>query len=226
MSATNRGHQRSEADNYPTPPEPIRELLKRVHVGEWAFDPCCGEGALLQVIGDECPGVDLIGTDIREEAIRNTRITHPAHLKHADVLWPRHSFTGFARLTEDRRGSIITNPPFRYAHALLTKLLDEAPMNTLIAFLLRTNWINVQERKSIIEKHGYPFEIRLTRRPKFIAHGVELGILPEKDLYKVGPDGKKRKRAGDASDYSWFCWSAGDPMEQGGEFVIAYPERT
>lgn len=224
MSATYRGGERSPADNYPTPFEAsdpvIDYILDRMGPVDTFLDPCCGEGAILRRARERGCASEFFGIDIRKEAISTVNELGFAKAFEADLL----NLNLSVLTTLPPKTAIVTNPPFRLAEPIANVLLNNAPKGAIVAMLLRTNWVNCQSRRSILHgPHGLPREIRLARRPNFIAFGVEVGVIKPEELYKEGRDGKPKRRTGDASDYSWFLWEIGNPSMDHGTWTVHYP---
>ncbi len=66
MSATNRGRQRSPADDHPTPEWCVRRLVEAVDLpGSRWLEPAAGDGAIVRAVGRVDVAWDL--WEVREE---------------------------------------------------------------------------------------------------------------------------------------------------------------
>src|SRR3954451_12402261 len=62
MRQRNLGYTRQDRDFYPTPAWVTEALLRRVHLSKEIWEPCCGNGAMAQVL--EAHGHRVVGTDL------------------------------------------------------------------------------------------------------------------------------------------------------------------
>jgi hypothetical protein len=185
MSSTKRGGQRTESDNYPTPPWCVHRLLDRVPFptnGSW-YEPCAGEGDLIGATNTwfrrlagkamwewDANELRLDAVPLLEKHLPRSRITV------GDYLEP---------LTElplaERVGVVITNPPYRIAWEVLHKSLREFP-DSYIVLLLRLNFVSSQ-----------------ARHPFMTAYMPDIYVLPNRPGFKGW--GKT-----DSPEYAWFVW--------------------
>ena len=189
MSSTKRGGQRTEADNYPTPPWVTRRLLERLSLptgGIW-FEPCAGEGAIIEV-------ARLYGSpqwrtwwanELRPEAeLPLSKVVQGGHLTIADILDPATPLPPREDVTV-----IITNPAYRIAWELLHKMLREFPYAHIV-LLLRVNFIASQHRYGFMSQY-MPDLYVLPNRPGFKGWGKT--DSPEYGWFHWGPSPRARK---------------------------------
>lgn len=160
-------------DAYFTPREAIIALLalERTAIPPLVWEPACGDGAIAEPI--RSTGRTVIASDI------------------ADYTGGRY---GLGDYLQTRRPPIsgpigvITNPPFKLAVPFLEKALKEAQF---VAFLLRTNFLESEERLPFFRKSP-PSRLWVSSRrlPQMHRHGW------------TGP------RASSNICYSWFVWGA------------------
>jgi hypothetical protein len=172
-------------DFFPTPPFATRALIEDVlkRVGVWkrtdrAWDPCCGEGHMSEVLKEYYD--DVFASDVHDYgkgyAIGNfpgapglllaDRIEHPSE-----------------------PDFIFANPPFNLAEQFLERALQEAKFGC--AFLLRTAWLEGQERyRSIFARTP----------PSIVAQFAERVTMVE---------GVWDPEISSATAYCWLLWLEG-----------------
>jgi hypothetical protein len=192
MSATGRnkpGRERRDADFYPTPAWCTRAIMP--HVGFYprhtnrllaVLDPCCGDGAILDVLKDEF-GASTWGVELDYERACAAGKKHDHQdfrkVSHGDALsesWPEHV------------DLVITNPPFALASEFVSRFIslftakETGELRIDGAFLLGLNFATSAARASF--HRGFPSDLYiLPKRPSFTG------------------DGKS-----DMSDYAWFVF--------------------
>jgi len=179
MSSTKRGGQRSESDNYPTPPWCVYRFVERLPLpteGIW-YEPCAGEGAIIQACADKVISPYWWANELRPETETFLkRVNKRGRNNIGDILDP-------ATPLPPRRdvSVVITNPPYRIAWELLHKMLREFP-DAHIALLLRVNFYASKGR------HGFMSE-----------YAPDIYVLPNRPGFKKW--GKT-----DSPEYGWFHW--------------------
>jgi hypothetical protein len=159
MSATGRnlvGRERLPDDFYQTPAWCVRAILPHLTGVSAVLDPCCGNGAILDVVADEWK---CITTGIELDPVRE--VNHLA--TRGDALrmrWPE--------------ATVITNPPYSLAFEFVCKSIftdDDPPLVSRreSAFLLRLNWLGSMKRYAFHRIMPADLYV-LPRRPSF-AHG-------------------------------------------------------
>jgi hypothetical protein len=146
-----RPHAERGLDAYFTPKEAIRALLALEKIPSRVFDPCCGNGALLDLL--EAAGHHVSGADIHDYGWRGTIVK--------DFLASSHDLRGTA---------IVSNPPYKKAQEFLQKVIDEG--SPYHAWLLRLNFLESMRRKPFFERHP-PSRIWVSSRrlPQMHQHG-------------------------------------------------------
>jgi hypothetical protein len=130
INSTHTMKERS-LDAYFTPPCAVHALMKLERLPRAIADPCCGAGAILDVLA---AGHDVYGLDIQ------------------DYGWPGTVISDYlASPCPMGETAIVTNPPYRLALQFIQKALaDGAPY---AAFLARLNFLEGQQRRPFFEKH-------------------------------------------------------------------------
>jgi tRNA G10 N-methylase Trm11 len=123
MRQRNLPYTRQEKDFYPTPDWVTEALLRRVRLPKGIWEPCCGNGAMAQVL--EAHGHLVVGTDLVDrgygEAGRDFR---------AETRLPAGST------------AIVTNPPYgRRLFAFVDHALElTRPVSGMVAMLVNAQW--------------------------------------------------------------------------------------
>lgn len=164
-------------DFFPTPPWATRALLRHVlpsvldgmHLSS-AWDPCCGEGHMAEVL---CEDIAIV--------------------KASDVFDYGKGYLVADFLDADtkilpRCDLIAMNPPFNAALAFAEKAFTQA---TVVAMLLRTAWIEGEDRYSRLFRD---------RPPTVFAPFVERVAMLR---------GRWEPLASSATSYAWFVWVQG-----------------
>ena len=161
MSATGRseaagtGVIRHPDDFYATPAWATRAFLRAFpHPGDSVLDPCCGDGAILDVVREMYPSTRTVGIEIDEGRAATAGEKHEVVC--ADALLPLPGSAGAAM--------ILTNPPFRLAIEFITRALSDS--DGPVAMLLRLNWLASQKRATWMRANT-PSVYVLPRRPSF-----------------------------------------------------------
>jgi hypothetical protein len=133
-------------DFYPTPEWATRALLSKVTFNGRLLEPCCGDGAMAEVLTEA--GYVVEASDIIDRG-------YGSICDFMDIKGPRDN--------------IITNPPFKIAAKLLDHALNIAKKK--VCFLLRTAFLESQTRYFTFYKDRPPsnvlvFSERLSMYPK------------------------------------------------------------
>jgi hypothetical protein len=201
MSSTNRGAQRSEADDYATPGWCVDRLLEGwPHLldyrGRW-IEPCAGEGSIIRSVELRAPrtkldlGIDWTAVELRRTSAELTRLRRDG----APIVTARTGVDFFVwyrshlrRLRQEgcegeRFEVFLTNPPFSLAEEILRAGLEIAKH---VVLLLRLNFLGSVKR--------YPFLKDAVPRT---------GVLPNRPTFTL--DGHT-----DSIEYAWMHWEAGN----------------
>src|SRR4051794_13085077 len=123
MRQRNLDYARQDRDFYPTPAWVTEALLRRVRLSKGILEPCCGNGAMAQVL--ETHGHRVVGTDLVAQGYGETG---------RDFLAETHLPDGVT--------AIVTNPPYGRT---LYKFVDHAleltrPVDGMVAMLVNSQW--------------------------------------------------------------------------------------
>lgn len=193
MSSTNRGGKRTKADNYPTPKFCVLRLLERIDPhrqrwgGQFAFEPCAGEGAIIAAANEFYKGSERAPTWVSNELRKDAKLVlsrhvPPSHQNFGDYLDRDRSFQG-GTCAHINPGMLISNPPFNIAYEVIQRSLHFREAD--IYMLLRLNFLASVKRAKFMNE--FPPDVYvLPNRPDFKAHGKT-----------------------DSIEYAWFRWPAG-----------------
>jgi hypothetical protein len=162
-----RGH-----DLYETPPEAVHALLKVENIPSRVWEPACGPGSIVRVLRER--GRDVLATDLVQY------YSTYQDAGDADFLIPG----GVESRGQDR--AIVTNPPYKLAHAFVRRALELSPY---VAMLLRLSFLESERRRDILDE-GCLARVHVFRNR-----------LPM--MHRAGWSGPK---ASSATAYAWFVW--------------------
>ena len=202
MSATGRGAERRQADQYMTPYDAIESLLFSENCPDFIrqsrtiLEPCAGDCGSLRKISECLPNAKVRGIEL-DPLIIPKDVTECVQGNFMDMKLPVP-------------GSIdlcMTNPPFGY--------IDDAGNDVSwmdffvrmekfsergVVLLLRLNVFGSLSRKDFWNTNPASHVLVLASRPKFWEPGR---------VKRVGSIDKKTgkfKPGTDACEYAWFCW--------------------
>jgi hypothetical protein len=186
MSATNRGEERYELDDYPTPEWCVHRLLDCAElmpnlVGDRWLEPCAGEGSIIKAHRSHYRSSRQIKWTANEfqEKYSTPLVT---------VVGPTRVFNSDIRKWGPADGKwdvYITNPPFEIAMDVLRVGMHVADH---VIILQRLNWLGSKDR--------HPFWSMYM--PSYIY------VIPDRPAFRVS---KKTGKVGtDATEYAWFRW--------------------
>jgi hypothetical protein len=246
MSATGRGGERLEADNYPTPSWCVRRLLEAVELpamrelpddccesASW-IEPCAGDGAIIRAVQDF---YGLCGPCFDTCEVRRETADALTTLGVREVLW------GDWRDSEETGWEVaISNPPYSIAEPIIRRSLEAADW---VVMLLRSNFLGSEERAAWLRECP-PDVYQLPNRPSFaqsvkcVASIFTYGADGEPTSKTIGcgwqvtlpltawrPEscplcgGKVRVTTTDATEYAWFVWPPERKRDHGIVKVLA-----
>lgn len=127
------------------------------------LEPSAGDGAFVRPF-ERMPGVDVDAIDIRD--------TEAACLR----AGARKFWQGDIRQLAECAGRydlVLGNPPFSQAAEHVEALLKHARKGTLVAFLLRLNFLCGECRKGFWEEHPLFGLVPIRQRPRFVGGGSD-----------------------------------------------------
>ncbi len=231
MSATGRSDVRQADDFYRTPAWATQAILPYLihstELGEGrVLDPCCGDGAILDVVKAEY-GLATRGVELSEERAfkaqaKGHNIPHMTQALGQDALtkdwWPDSEY-------------ILTNPPYVLAQEFIEKALEQMSLRQwpiTAGFLLRLNFLGAQCRAKFHIAHPADIFV-LSRRPEFVmsvkcSQRKKFGCTYEEILPIESPRPEGCPLCGfsvtvsktDATEYAWFLYGPG----RGGRYAI------
>lgn len=139
---------RDQDDFYPTPPDVTHALMSRIVLSGSVYEPCCGDGAMAEVLAQYVPVVHA--SDLRDRGYGKTGV---------DAL----------ELTSLPSPNVVTNPPFKLAEPLIKHLLGMRP--AFMAMLLKTNYWQTKRRLELFHETKLSWVLPLTWRPDFTNRG-------------------------------------------------------
>lgn len=231
MSATNRGAERLDADNYPTPAWVVRRLLDgfpELPAGDW-IEPCVGEGAVVRAVHATRKDMRVVhGMDVRD--VKKAAVAAGCdHFRIGDASdFGTHN--GIYRSTSAGKVApvgAITNPPYSKAFAIAKVLVARY---SYVALLLRLNFLGSGTRDGRSDwLRAHPPDVGvLPNRPNFVASIKcsscifrAFAAIQDKDWPRACPacGAKTTRTTSDASEYGWFVWKPGE-RRRGEIFVL------
>ena len=168
-----RAEPHDSLDDFPTPPWAGRALMEHVIGAQWTrrhtlWEPAVNRGFLLRGLSDYLAVTRI--SDIHDYGIPGTQVE--------DFLWPS---------VQHVADWIVTNPPFRLAHAFIERAFPMARQGC--AFLVRTSFLEGVSRYKALWSH---------RPPTYIAQFAER--VP---MVRGRCDGE----ASTATSYCWLVWT-------------------
>lgn len=177
MSSTKRGGQRSEADDYPTPPWAVHRLLEdpiakqTLPGGAW-LEPGAGDGAIIRAVNEVRSDVIWTAYELRDA-------TRPSLL---DAVGPRGRVIIDDYVDPKGEGAALWvpaevkpfkvalgNPPFWLAQPFIERSLMIAEM---VMLLLRLNYVGSKKRHPFMRQY-MPDAFVLPDRPPFRGEGTD-----------------------------------------------------
>lgn len=139
-------------DWYPTPANVTKSFLNYIDISNKnVWEPCAGDGAMLDVIKDYSSNV--IGTDLSPQRY--------------DIS--KHDFLSGIPSNIDTSYMVITNPPFNIADKIIEKTFDGG--FTSLALLLKSTYFHASSRTKLFHKHRPSHILPLNWRPDFLNMG-------------------------------------------------------
>jgi hypothetical protein len=148
LKAMTSGGERRELDFYPTPPEATRALLPLID--SWpreVWEPCCGAGAISEVLIRE--GFEVVSSDIEPRGYGRVA-------DFFDIVTVSHP-------------TVITNPPFNEAERFIRHAYEIGV--TRMALLLKIDYWNAATRRGLFEEWRPSLFCPLTWRLDFTGAG-------------------------------------------------------
>lgn len=165
--------ERQAEDFYATEPRAAELLLELEEFDENIWECACGQGDLSKVF--EGAGHKVLSTDLVDRGYGTGGVD-------------------FLKCNKMFNGSIISNPPYKYAKEFVEHALELVPDGHKVAMFLKLQFLEGKARRELFEK--YP--------PKtvYVASGRLL-------CAKNGDFEGMRAGGGSAVAYAWYVWEKG-----------------
>lgn len=165
-------HDRAEHDYYATEPKAAEELLKLEPEIDKIWECAVGGGHLAQVF---------------DKAGKLSRISDIVKRYEDD----RFLNIDFLNYNTPYYGSIVTNPPYKYALGFTKKALSLIDEGKYVAMFLKLTFLEGKERRKFFEE--YP----------------PIRIWVSSSRLKCAMNGEFDKTGSSAACYAWFIWQKG-----------------
>lgn len=178
LGASNHcNHNRQAEDFYATEPRAVELLCDLETFSHNIWEPCCGCGHISEVLKSR--GYLVKSTDLIDRGYGEGNI---------NFLSPE---------IREFDGSIVTNPPYRYAQEIVEKALSIIPIGRKVAMFLKVLFLEGKGRKSLFAKQP-PIRVWISS-----------------SRLKCAMNGEFDAMGGSAVAYAWFVWEKGfhgDPI--------------
>lgn len=177
---------REDLDHYPTPRAAILSLIRSVYLpapGTTVLDPACGEGALLDVLRQECR-VETVGIELDKGRAEHAR-RRGHRVTQADALeapWPAADH-------------LVGNPPFNRGLAFAERAVAWSEDNggAKVMLLLRLSFMEPASGRGPFLRATRPNVYVLPERPVYDGRGTDSVTSawfcwPGEGLYRVLPE--------------------------------------
>jgi hypothetical protein len=172
--------ERAAQDWYVEPRFCVEQLADAVSFeGHWIWDPCCGGGNITDTFADR--GHPVIATDIVERGAR-----------HFDEIWDATNSGSPLCVPPGARVSVVTNPPFNRAEAIVRQTLKLADHR--VAVLQQLSFLASAGRWALFDEFPPSDVLILSKRPS----------MPPGHM--IAELGEKAFRGG-VTDFCWIIWS-------------------
>ena len=177
LGASNHSEtERAENDFYATDPKTLEiflEALKRdnLKLHNYIWECACGKGNLSKVLEEK--GYKVISSDLIDRGYGRSEIDF---LKIKSNEW---------------RGDILTNPPYKYAKEFVEKAIEITRIGAYVIMLLKIQFLEGKDRRKLFDK--YP--------PRYVY------VNSSRQLCYL--NGDMSNKMSSATCYCWFIWENG-----------------
>lgn len=186
--------EREENDFYATDPAALDMLAAKFNLPDFIWECACGEGHLskrMEEMGRNVVSTDLIDRGYGIGGIDFIHGSTPKYRSSDKVIRETVYKMRYMRLDGHSVG-ILTNPPFKDSIEFVLKGLERVPDGGYVIMLMRTLWLEGQERYRRVFKGTRPLYVfQLSNR-----------------IY-CAKDGKFSSGVKSAMAYAWFVWRKG-----------------
>lgn len=147
--------KRQEDDWYPTPPEVTHGLLNFFRLKSMGdiWEPCAGDGAIIDVLKERLPGSRVWASDINP--------------RRSDIA--KHDFLALKGPIAQRDATIITNPPFVHAEKFIRQGFALGVKRQVM--LLKSSYFHAMRRTKLFREHRPSHKLDLNWRVDFMGLG-------------------------------------------------------
>lgn len=145
----NETRGRQGHDTYPTPSEVTEALLREFEIGGRVWEPCCGEGAMVDVLARH--GLRVVAGDIRPNPVGMMIDFFSYEKPPSEVEW------------------LITNPPFNLAEKIIRHAFRIGVPK--MALVLKSSYWHAKGRVALFDDFQPSVIAPLTWRPDFLDLG-------------------------------------------------------
>lgn len=181
LAGSNSIRGRVEDDYYATPPTATEKILNVIDLGnDSILEPSAGEGHIVKVLQQRYPHNEIVANDLVD---RHSRLD--IHI---------NSGIDFLRYEPNRKfGTIITNPPFKYAQQFVEKALTLA--NHYVIIFAKIQFLETVERQKLFLEHPPKYVCVHSRRVNPWRNGEELN--------------ENGKPWASPMCFAWYVWEIG-----------------
>ena len=171
LGASNHVEEEREKDDfYATESKATELLLELEQFSPDIWECACGQGHISEVL--KAAGYNVVSTDLIDRGYGK-----------GDV--------DFLRCTERFNGSIVTNPPYKYAAEFVEHALELIPNGEKVAMFLKLQFLEGKARRELFEKYP-PKTVYVSSSRLICAKNGEFG-----------------KVTSSAVAYCWYIWEKG-----------------
>lgn len=156
-------HKRHDADFYATPEEATRVLLPHLPRSPIAVEPCCGDGAIAEVLRASTMFGTVYASDLHDRGYAPGGVDFRAY--------------GAAALA-DAGAVVVTNPPFNLAREFIEHYCAPAK-RPWVALLLKSTYWHAAKRADLFDRTAPALVMPMTWRPNM---APERGSSPTMDF--------------------------------------------
>lgn len=164
--------ERAELDYYATNPEAVNKLLEKEELEKDLWECAAGEGHISKVLINK--GFNVKSTDL---VVRKWGGVRPFD---------------FLSKTERFNGSIITNPPYKYASDFVKQALEDIEEGHKVVMFLKLTFLESETRKVLFKQYPPKKIYVFSKRINCALNGEEKCFLDSS-----------------AVCYAWFVWEKG-----------------
>ncbi len=181
LAGSNSSRGRIENDYYATPYNATKAILDELDLGnDTILEPSAGEGHIVKVLREYYPNNEIVANDLID--------------RHSRLGIQINSGIDFLTYEPNRKfGTIITNPPFKYAQEFVEKALTLA--SHYVIMFCKIQFLETVERKKMFAAHPPRYVYVHSRRVSPWINGDELN--------------ENGKPWASPMCFAWYVWEIG-----------------